>query len=219
MMKLALSLAAAALMLAPAGAAAGPQSEAHLSATVQAGLTAAVADVVAPALVYPDEAAQAAWLAKHGSLVASRLTNVEDRESFLTTVYYEATRAGLDPELVLALILVESNLRKYAVSKAGARGYMQVMLFWVKAIGKPTDNLFHLRTNLRYGCTILRHYLLQENWNLFLALGRYNGSRGKAEYPDMVMATWAKVRAARGEAKQGIVDRSNRDEQLYHRRG
>ncbi|HET9700754.1 MAG TPA: lytic transglycosylase domain-containing protein, partial [Burkholderiales bacterium] len=109
---------------------------------------------------------------------------------FLTTVQYEATRAGLDPQLVLGVIQVESNFRKYAVSTAGARGYMQVMPFWVKQIGGEHHNLFHLRTNLRYGCVILRHYLDLENGNLFRALGRYNGSLGLADYPNLVLGAW-----------------------------
>jgi soluble lytic murein transglycosylase-like protein len=105
-------------------------------------------------------------------------------------VHYEATRAGLDPELVLGLIEVESGFKKYAVSSAGARGYMQVMPFWVDDIGLGDQNLFHLRTNLRYGCTILRHYLDMEKGDLYRALGRYNGSLGQAEYPNLVRAAW-----------------------------
>jgi soluble lytic murein transglycosylase-like protein len=105
-------------------------------------------------------------------------------------VHYEATRAGLDPQLVLSVIQVESNFRKYAVSTAGARGYMQVMPFWVDLIGTKDHNLFHLRTNLRYGCLILRHYLDIEHGNLTRALGRYNGSLGQSWYPDMVQKAW-----------------------------
>jgi len=112
------------------------------------------------------------------------------RDEFLVTVHYEAKRAGLDPQLVLGVIQVESAFRKYAVSKAGARGYMQVMPFWVKLIGERHHNLFHLRTNLRYGCMILRHYLDIEKGNLYRALGRYNGSLGQPEYPNMVVRAW-----------------------------
>ena len=118
------------------------------------------------------------------------LPDVTHRMDFLKTVHYEATRAGLDPQLVLGLIEVESRFKKYAVSRAGARGYMQVMPFWVKELGTKEHNLFHLRINLRYGCTILRHYLDKENGNLFRALGRYNGSLGKPEYPNLVRAAW-----------------------------
>ena len=114
------------------------------------------------------------------------------RVDFLRTVNYEASRAGLDPQLVLGLIQVESGFKKYAVSTAGARGYMQVMLFWVRQIGNPEQDLFHLRLNLRYGCTILRHYLDMEKGDLFRALGRYNGSLGQPEYPNMVVGAWRK---------------------------
>ena len=119
-----------------------------------------------------------------------RFPDRRTREEFLVTVHYEAKRAGLDPQLVLGLIQVESAFRKYAVSSAGARGYMQVMPFWVKQIGHPGDNLFHLRTNLRFGCVILRHYLDMEKGDLYRALGRYNGSLGRPEYPNMVHAAW-----------------------------
>ncbi len=100
----------------------------------------------------------------------------------LSLVRYEALRAGLDPQLVLAIIDAESAFRKYAVS-SGARGYMQVMPFWVQEIGMPGQSLFHPRTNLRYGCVILRHYLRLEDGNLFNALGRYNGSLAGPEHP------------------------------------
>ncbi|MGH8744867.1 MAG: lytic transglycosylase domain-containing protein, partial [Burkholderiales bacterium] len=100
------------------------------------------------------------------------------------------TRAGLDPQLVLGVIDIESKFRKYAVSTSGARGYMQVMPFWTKLIGLPRDNLFHLRTNLRYGCVILRYYLDLEKGSYFRALGRYNGSLGQAQYPFLVLQAW-----------------------------
>jgi soluble lytic murein transglycosylase-like protein len=122
--------------------------------------------------------------------LASRIPERVAREEFLVTVHYEAKRAGLDPQLVLGLIQVESNFRKYAVSTAGARGYMQVMPFWIKVIGDREHNLFHLRINLRYGCVILRHYLDIEKGDLYRALGRYNGSLGKPEYPNLVVRAW-----------------------------
>jgi len=112
------------------------------------------------------------------------------RVSFLRTVHFEATRAGLDPQLVLAVIQVESGFRKYAVSRSGARGYMQVMPFWTGLIGQKGHNLFNLRTNLRYGCVILKFYLDQEKGNLFRALARYNGSAGKSDYPNLVISAW-----------------------------
>ena len=111
---------------------------------------------------------------------------------FLRTVQYESRRAGLDPQWVLAVIQVESAFRKYAISTAGARGYMQVMPFWVGLIGSGHHNLFDLRTNLRYGTTILRHYLDMESGDYFRALGRYNGSLGRAHYPNLVLRAWKK---------------------------
>jgi soluble lytic murein transglycosylase-like protein len=122
--------------------------------------------------------------------LSDRMPDRHAREAFLVSVHYEAKRAGLDPQLVLGVIQVESNFRKYAVSRAGARGYMQVMPFWRKLIGNQDHNLFHLRTNLRYGCVILRHYLDMEKGNLYRALGRYNGSLGRPEYPNMVVRAW-----------------------------
>jgi soluble lytic murein transglycosylase-like protein len=119
-----------------------------------------------------------------------RMPDRHARIDFLKTVYYEAQRAGLDPQLVLGLIQVESGFNKYAVSSAGARGYMQIMPFWVNLIGSKDHNLFHLRTNLRFGCTILRHYLDIEKGDLFRALGRYNGSLGQPDYPNLVRNAW-----------------------------
>ena len=116
-----------------------------------------------------------------------RFPDEESTRHFLALVHYEAQRAGLDPHLVLAVIDIESKFRKYAVSKSGARGFMQVMPFWVQQIGEPGHNLFHERTNLRYGCTILRHYLDRENGNLVNALARYNGSLGQAAYSNQVL--------------------------------
>ncbi len=124
------------------------------------------------------------------SKLERRIPDRQAREEFLVTVHYEAKRAALDPQLVLALIQVESAFRKHAVSSAGARGYMQVMPFWVKQIGHPDTNLFHLRTNLRYGCVILKHYLDIERGDYFRALGRYNGSLGRPEYPNSVVRAW-----------------------------
>lgn len=110
----------------------------------------------------------------------------EESDMLLKAVHYEAVRAGLKPELILGLMQVESGFKKYAYSSVGARGYMQIMPFWTGLIGDETHDLFHLRTNLRYGCTILRHYLDLEHGNLFRALGRYNGSTGQAQYPNAV---------------------------------
>lgn len=127
------------------------------------------------------------WMIIFSKELSKVMPEKKDREDFLKSVHYEATRAGLDPLLVLGLIKVESAFQKYAVSDVGARGYMQVMPFWLNVIGQSNHNLFHMRTNLRYGCTILKHYLERENGNMFLALGRYNGSRGKDVYPNAVL--------------------------------
>jgi soluble lytic murein transglycosylase-like protein len=121
--------------------------------------------------------------------LAPKVPDARSRDDFIATVHYEATRAGLDPQLVLGVIQYESNFRKYAISSADARGYMQVMPFWTKLIGASEHNLFHLRTNLRYGCVILRYYLDTENGDLYRALGRYNGSLGRPEYPNAVLGT------------------------------
>lgn len=171
---------------------AGNQAYEPMSASVRAALHAAVSDARAPELPIADAAERAGWLAEMSRRLEKRIPDRTYREELLTAVHYEATRAGLDPQLVLGLIQVESAFRKYAVSSAGARGFMQVMPFWIKTIGRPADNLFHLRTNLRYGCTILRHYLDIEKGDLFRALGRYNGSLGRAEYPNLVRAAWEK---------------------------
>ena len=170
----------------------GAQVYEPLSASVQAALSKAVSDQAVPYLAFESESEARAWLSVMSARLAKRMPDRVTREEFLVTVHYEAKRAGLDPQLVLGLIQVESGFRKYAVSEAGARGYMQVMPFWVKLIGgRDADhNLFHLRTNLRYGCVILRHYLDLENGDLFRALGRYNGSLGRAPYPNTVLQAW-----------------------------
>jgi soluble lytic murein transglycosylase-like protein len=109
------------------------------------------------------------------------------RLEFLGTVHSEATQAKVSPELVLSVIQIESRFNRYAVSRSGARGYMQIMPFWLEEIGLPGDNLFHGRTNLRMGCTILRFYLTREKNNYVRALSRYNGSYGHPDYPWLVL--------------------------------
>jgi soluble lytic murein transglycosylase-like protein len=188
-----LALPLVAAMALPVPAHAGAQIYEPLSASVQAGLQSAVSDRAAPYLAFQTMRDARAWLNAMSKKLAKRMPDRVQREEFLVTVHYEAKRAGLDPQMVLGLIQVESNFRKYAVSRAGARGYMQVMPFWTKLIGRRGQNLFHLRTNLRYGCVILKHYLDVENGNLFRALGRYNGSLGKPEYPTMVVRAWRGV--------------------------
>lgn len=171
---------------------AGGQREEALSHSVKAMMQKSVSDLAAPKLMFSNQQQGQAWLDEMSRRMKKRMPDKAYREGFLTSVHYEATRAGLDPQLVLSLINVESAFNKYAVSRVGARGYMQIMPFWAKAIGTPDHNLFNLRLNLRYGCTILRHYLDIEQGNLFRALGRYNGSLGKAKYPNLVIGKWRK---------------------------
>lgn len=174
------------LCLAAVRAYAGAQIYEPLASDARAGLASAVADSPAPRHGFSDSIEAVNWLSEMSARLRARIPDFRVRMNFLRTVHYEAVRAGLDPQLVLAVIHVESNFRKYAVSGAGARGYMQVMPFWTGLIGRQGDNLFSLRTNLRYGCVILKHYLALEKGDLGRALARYNGSLGKPEYPRVV---------------------------------
>jgi len=178
------------ILLLPFSAFAGAQKYEPLSASVQAALSRAISDQAPPKSSFTDSMEAIDWLTEMSRRMEKRIADRESRLEFLRAVHYEATRAGLDPQLVLGLIQVESGFKKYAVSTAGARGFMQVMPFWIKVIGRSDDNLFHLRTNLRFGCTILRHYLDIEQGDLYRALGRYNGSLGQAEYPNLVRGAW-----------------------------
>jgi soluble lytic murein transglycosylase-like protein len=122
-------------------------------------------------------------------VLSHELASPHLRREFLQTVWYESQRAGLESSLVLGLIQVESGFRKFAISSAGARGFMQVMPFWTRVLAEGDASvLFQAQTNLRFGCVILRHYLNVENGNLTLALGRYNGSLGQPQYPNAVLA-------------------------------
>lgn len=179
-------------LLLPLAGQAGSQKEEPLSNSVRAMMQKSISDTASPRLMFDSEQHAYAWLTEMSHRLEKRIPDNEFRVDFLRTVHYEASRAGLDPQLVLGLIQVESGFKKYAVSSAGARGFMQVMPFWVKSIGNANQNLFHLRVNLRYGCTILRHYLDIERGDLYRALGRYNGSLGRAEYPNMVLGAWRK---------------------------
>ena len=181
-----LALAGVAALAAPAPASAGAQVEEQLSASVVVGLQRSIADNPPPR-DYENSPDVRAWIADMSPRIAKRLPDAGARHDLLAAVSYEAQRAGLPRELVLGLIHHESNFRKYAISTAGARGYMQVMPFWVRQIGSASQNLFQMRTNLRYGCTILRYYLDAEKGDLFRALGRYNGSLGQAPYPTAVL--------------------------------
>ncbi len=169
---------------------AGNQDYEVLSASVRAELSQSVSDRSSPRMVFDTQEEGLRWLSDMSERLKKRMPDEGTRLDFLKTVQYEASRAGLDPQMVLGLIQVESGFHKYAVSSVGARGYMQVMPFWVNLIGTSDQDLFQLRTNLRYGCIILRHYLDMEKGDLFRALGRYNGSLGQADYPEKVRAAW-----------------------------
>ncbi len=136
------------------------------------------------------------WLLDMSQRLAPKIPDPRFRVELLKNVHYEATRAGLAPELVLAVIEVESNFDPWAISPTGAQGLMQVMPFWLRQIGKPGDSLFRVRTNLRLGCTILKYYLDKERGNLWRALARYGGDRSGYVYPARVyrvlQARWFK---------------------------
>jgi len=176
---------------------AGAQIEEPLADSVRTALSSAIANSAPPIPEFGDmdrRLAYLRWLGAMSARLRRRTTEWQERKEFLQTVWYESRRAGLDTGLVLGLIQVESNFRKFALSPVGARGYMQVMPFWSRVIGDgDAGKLFHMQTNLRFGCVILRHYLDRERGDLFMALGRYNGSRGKPQYPRAVLGaskTW-----------------------------
>jgi soluble lytic murein transglycosylase-like protein len=186
----ALLLAVSALQRADAG----NQREEALADSVRVALARAIADSRPPQLSFVNDTDKAEWQRWFDAMsrrLHSRMPDALLRAEFLQTVWYESRRAGLDPAMVMGLMQVESGFRKYAISKAGARGYMQVMPFWTRVIGDgQPSRLFHMQTNLRYGCAILRMYIDMERGNLYLALGRYNGSRGKPDYPNAIRAAW-----------------------------
>ncbi|HYN62836.1 MAG TPA: lytic transglycosylase domain-containing protein [Rubrivivax sp.] len=185
------TLALLGLGLSP-GVHAGAQLEEPLADKVRSALAASVADSAPPRPSFAsidERLTYLRWLGAMSERMKKRKSEHLIRVEFLEAVWYESKRAGLEPALVLGLIQVESGFRKYAISSAGARGYMQVMPFWARTIGTgDASRLFHMQTNLRFGCVILRHYLDIEKGDLFLALGRYNGSRGRSEYPSAVFA-------------------------------
>lgn len=138
------------------------------------------------------------WLMDMSNRLKSHVPDDAERLYLLKHIHYEARKAGLEPELVLAVINVESNFDRWAISSAGAQGLMQIMPFWLKEIPEAGDNLFDIRTNLRFGCTILKHYLDKEGGDFNRALARYNGSLGKTWYPNRVFSAlrkrWYKAR-------------------------
>ncbi len=193
-----MTLARRALLAAPLGLAlqnaaaqqGRGQIEEPLADSVRGALAAAVRDAAPPRASFDDieqRLAYLRWLGAASERLKRRKADHHVRVEFLETLWYESRRAGLETALVLGLVQVESGFRKYAISRVGARGYMQVMPFWARLIGDgDVSRLFHMQTNLRFGCVILRHYLDRERGDLFMALGRYNGSRGRAEYPNLV---------------------------------
>ena len=189
------SVLALPLLAAPGLAGAGAQAEEPLADSIRSALSASIAQSAPPRPKFEagqidERMAYLRWLGTMSERLKKRKTETQIRIEFLETVWYEAKRSGLEPSLVLGLVQVESGFRKYAISTAGARGYMQVMPFWAKLIGDgDASRLFHMQSNLRFGCVILRHYLDMEKGDLYLALGRYNGSRGRPEYPNAVFAS------------------------------
>lgn len=183
--------ALAALSL-PTTALAGAQIEEPLIDSVRTALSSAIHNKAPPVPQFANTEARLAylrWLGEMSERLKKKVPDAPSRIEFLQTAWYEAKRSGLEVSLVLGLVQVESNFRKFAVSSAGARGYMQVMPFWTRVIGDADPaKLFHMQTNLRFGCVILRHYLDRENGDLYMTLGRYNGSRGKSPYPNAVFA-------------------------------
>lgn len=184
---------------------AGAQIEEPLIDSVRSALSAAIANHAPPVPEFNDTESRLRylrWLGAMSERLKKKKPEWQVRKEFLQTIWYESKRAGLETSLVLGLVQVESNFRKFAVSSVGARGYMQVMPFWTRVLGDgDAGKLFHMQTNLRFGCVILRHYLDREKGDLFMALGRYNGSRGKAPYPNAVMAaqkTWMPDKDATG---------------------
>jgi len=193
------------LLALPQRAVAGAQIEEPLIDSVRTALSSAIHNKAPPVPEFASTEARLAylrWLGEMSQRLKKKVPDASTRIEFLQTVWYESRRAGLDVSLVLGLIQVESNFRKFAVSSAGARGYMQVMPFWTRVIGDGDPaKLFHMQTNLRFGCVILRHYLDRERGDLYMTLGRYNGSRGKAPYPNAVFANqrlWAFTDRAEG---------------------
>jgi len=173
---------------------AGNQIEEAMADSVRLALSHAITDPRPPKLKFStieEKIKYLYWRGEMSERLKKALSDRQSRHEFLDTLWYESKRAGLDPQMVLGLIQVESGFSKYAISTAGARGYMQVMPFWTRVIGDgDAGKLFNMQTNLRYGCSVLRMYIDQENGDLFLALGRYNGSRGQPQYPDAVRAAW-----------------------------
>jgi len=205
--RLVLMLACGAQWLIAVAAHAGNQKEEQLADSLRSVLAQAVADARPPKPQFStieERIAYLNWLGEMSDRLRETVPDRGGRLELLESAWYEARRAGLDPALVLGLIQVESAFRKYAISSAGATGYMQVMPFWTRVIGDgDRRKLFRMRSNLRYGCVILRLYLDQEGGDYFMALGRYNGSRGQAEYPNAVLSAWKRWEYGNPVAQKG----------------
>jgi soluble lytic murein transglycosylase-like protein len=165
-----------------AGESAGAATQERPDADMRASLIAAIKSSDS----FVDRFDAEVWLTDMSSRLQSRVKDPQERLQILKQVHYEARRSGLEPELVLALVNVESNFDRFAISSAGARGLMQIMPFWLEELGRPDDNLFDINTNLRFGCTILNIYLERENGDMRRALARYNGSVGQNWYPQRI---------------------------------
>ena len=162
------------------------------SQEVDSELRAALKRTVNESSSFEDRFDAEVWLVDMSSRMSRYIKDPNKRLDFLKRVHSEATKAGVEPELVLSVIHIESRFDRFAISRVGAQGLMQVMPFWKNEIGRPSDNLTSVDTNLRYGCTILKHYIDREKGNLIRALARYNGSLGKTWYPEKVLGAWEK---------------------------
>ena len=163
-----------------------------LGQTIDPELRAALKQNVNESSSFEDRFDAEVWLVDMSGRMSRYIKDPNQRLQFLRKVHSEATKAGVEPELVLSVIHIESRFDRFAISRVGAQGLMQVMPFWKNEIGRPTDNLTNVDTNLRYGCTILKHYIDREKGDLIRALARYNGSLGKTWYPEKVLTAWEK---------------------------
>ena len=179
-----------AMLLTPAAAWAGAQREETLADDVASVMRSSINSASPARLVFTDAREGERWLAAMSSRLARFIPDEGERRRLLINIQYESSRAGLNTQVILGLIEVESAFHQYAISGVGARGLMQVMPFWKNYIGNPSHNLFDIRTNLRYGCTILRHYNNIEKGNIVRALARFNGSLGSNKYPNAVLGAW-----------------------------
>lgn len=169
------------------------QEQEKLAPSVALAMYSSIINPITPHLVFSNKDKANAWLTDMSMRLRKWVPDEFLRNKLLTVIQYESSRAGLDPQLILGLITVESRFDKYAISSSGALGVMQVMPFWVKQIGDPKkQDLFDFETNIRYGCTILRYYLIKEHGDMRRALARYNGSLGSDGYPNMVYAAYYK---------------------------